>query len=253
MIRTDDASIEVISEGTGPVIVLLPSLGRDSEEFDPVAERIAAAGFRVLRPQPRGYGGSVGRMTALSLHSLAKDLAAVIQHEDSGPAILAGHAFGHFVAKMTAVDFPQLTRAVILIGAAQKTPDPEVKKSVEIATDPTQPEAERLKHLKLVFFAPGNDPTPWLSGFHTEVRGVEIFARDSTPQAEYWSAGTAPILDIQGADDPYRPLASRDELVKEFGAKRVKTVLVPHAAHALIVEQPRAVADAIISYARALK
>ena len=253
VIRTDDASIEVISEGTGPVIVLLPSLGRDSEEFDPVAERIAAAGFRVLRPQPRGYGGSVGRMTALSLHSLAKDLAAVIQHEDSGPAILAGHAFGHFVAKMTAVDFPQLTRAVILIGAAQKTPDPEVKKSVEIATDPTQPEAERLKHLKLVFFAPGNDPTPWLSGFHTEVRGVEIFARDSTPQAEYWSAGTAPILDIQGADDPYRPLASRDELVKEFGAKRVKTVLVPHAAHALIVEQPRAVADAIISYARALK
>ncbi|HEY4360148.1 MAG TPA: alpha/beta hydrolase [Bryobacteraceae bacterium] len=253
VIRTDEASIEVIAEGTGPIVVLLPSLGRDSEEFDPVAERVAAAGFRVLRPQPRGYGGSVGRMTALSLHDLAKDLAGVIRHENAGPAILAGHAFGHFVAKMTAVDFPELTRAVILIGAAQKTPNPDVKKSVEIATDPLQPEAERLKNLKLVFFAPGNDPAPWLSGFHTEVRGPEIFARDATPQAEYWSAGTAPILDIQGADDPYRPPASRDEMVKEFGAKRVKTVLIPHAAHALIVEQPRAVADAIIAYARGLK
>jgi pimeloyl-ACP methyl ester carboxylesterase len=253
VVRTDAASIEVISEGAGPLIVLLPSLGRDSEEFDPAAERIAAAGFRVLRPQPRGYGGSVGRMTALTLHDLAKDLAGVIQHENAGPAILAGHAFGHFVAKMTAVDFPQLTRAVILIGAAQKVPDPKVRESVAIATDPTQPEAERLKHLKLVFFAPGNDPTPWLTGFHSEVRGVEIFARDSTPQAEYWAAGTAPILDIQGADDPYRPPESRGELVKEFGAKRVSTVLIPHAAHAVIVEQPRAVADAIIQYAKGLK
>ena len=39
----------------------------------------------------------------------------MIEHENSGPAILARHAFGHFVGKMTAVDFPQLTRAVILI------------------------------------------------------------------------------------------------------------------------------------------
>jgi pimeloyl-ACP methyl ester carboxylesterase len=252
VIRTDEASIEIISEGSGPLIVLLPSLGRDSEEFDPAAERIAAAGFRVLRPQPRGYGGSVGKMTGITLHDLARDLAAVIQHENSGPAILAGHAFGHFVAKMTAVDFPKLTRAVILIGAAQKTPKAAVQQSVSIASDPTQPEAERLKHLKLVFFAPGNDPTSWLTGFHPEVRAAEIVARDATPQQEYWSAGAAPILDIQGAEDPYRPPESRNELVKEFGTKRISTVLIPHAAHAVIVEQPHAVADAIIAYARRL-
>ena len=85
------------------------------------------------------------------------------------------------------------------------------------------------------------------------MRAAEIVARDATPQQEYWAAGSAPILDIQGADDPYRPPASRGELVKEFGAKRVTTVLIPHAAHAVIVEQPRAVADAIINYARGLK
>jgi pimeloyl-ACP methyl ester carboxylesterase len=154
---------------------------------------------------------------------------------------------------MTAVDFPKLTRAVILIGAAQKTPKAEVQQSVSIASDPKQPEAERLKHLKLVFFAAGNDPTSWLTGFHTEVRAAEIVARDATPQQEYWSAGVAPILDIQGAEDPYRPPESRDELVKEFGAKRISTVLIPHAAHAVIVEQPNAVADAIIAYAKKLK
>ena len=53
VIRYGGVAIETIEEGQGPAIVLLPSLGRDSEEFDPVAERLAAAGFHVLRPQPR--------------------------------------------------------------------------------------------------------------------------------------------------------------------------------------------------------
>lgn len=253
LVHSDNVTIEVIAEGKGPVIVLLPSLGRDSEEFDPVAERLAKAGLRVLRPQPRGYGRSVGPMRNLTLHDLARDMAAVIRHENNGPAILAGHAFGHFVAKMTAVDTPELVRAVILIGAAQKHPDPEVQRSVAIATDPAQPEAERLRHLKLVFFAPGNNPTSWLTGFHEDVRAAEIVARDATPQAEYWAAGTAPILDIQGANDPYRPKASSYEMVKEFGAARVSVVVIPHAAHAIIVEQPRAVAEAVIRYAKSLK
>jgi pimeloyl-ACP methyl ester carboxylesterase len=252
VVRRDNVTIEVIAEGRGPLIVMLPSLGRDSEEFDPAAARIASAGFRVLRPQPRGYGKSAGPMEKLTLHDLARDVAAVIEHENAGPAVIAGHAYGHFVAKMTAMDFPKLARGVILIGAAQKNPDPEVQRSVAIATDPTQPEAERLKHLKIVFFAPGNDARPWLAGFHANVRAAEIIARDATPQKEYYAAGTVPLLDIQGEDDPYKPPSARNELIEEFGAKRVTVVRVPHAAHAIIVEQPRAVADAVIAWARKL-
>src|SRR6516164_4788771 len=181
IVRRQDVTIEVIAEGRGPLLVLLPSLGRDSEEFDPVAERVAAAGFRVLRPQPRGYGRSAGPMEKITLHDFARDMAAVIEHENAGPAILAGHAYGHFVAKMTAVDFPKLARGVILIGASQKKPDPDVQRSVAIASDPTQPEAERLAHLKRVFFAPGHDATPWLNGFHAAVQRAEVITRDSTP------------------------------------------------------------------------
>ncbi len=252
VIRRDNVRIEVIAEGRGPLLVLLPSLGRDSEEFDPAAEQLAAGGLRVLRPQPRGYGRSSGPMTGITLHDYARDVAAVIEHEQSGRAILAGHAFGHFVAKMTAVDFPQLTRAVILIGAAQKKPDPAVQRSVAIATDPAQPEAERLKALKHVFFASGNDPRSWLTGFHASVRNAEIIARDATPQSEYYSGGTVPMLDIQGAEDPYKPPSAANELVDEFGASRVTVVRIPHAAHAIIVEQPRAVSDAILTWVQRL-
>ena len=58
VVRHADVSIEVITEGRGPLILLRASLGRDADEFDPVAERIAAAGFRVVRPQPRGYAAA---------------------------------------------------------------------------------------------------------------------------------------------------------------------------------------------------
>jgi len=252
VIHRGNVAIDVIAEGRGPLLVLLPSLGRDSEEFHPAAQQLAAAGFRVLRPQPRGYGRSTGPMTGITLHDYAADVAATIEHEGGSPAILAGHAFGHFVAKMTAVDYPKLARAVILIGAARKTPDPAVQKAVAIATDPTQPEAERLKNLKFVFFAKGNDPTSWLTGFHASVRAAEIVARDSTPQSAYYAGGNVPILDIQGDEDPYKPPDSANELVNEFGAKRVTVVRVPHTAHAIIVEQPKAVADAIVKWTQQL-
>jgi pimeloyl-ACP methyl ester carboxylesterase len=250
-VRYENVTIAVIGEGRGPLIVLLPSLGRDSEEFDPVAKQIASAGFRVVRPQPRGYL-TTGPLQNITLHDLAKDVAKVIEHENSGPAILAGHAFGHFVAKMTAVDYPKLTRGVVLIAASQKKADPEVQRSTAIASDVTQPAPERLVRLQRVFFAPGHDASIWLKWFHPDVQRSEVIARDATPQQAYWSAGTAPLLDIQAESDPYRPPSSRNELIEEFGAKRMTTLLIPNGAHAVIVEQPIAVGDAIIAWAKAL-
>ena len=153
---------------------------------------------------------------------------------------------------MAAVDYPKLTRGVVLIAASQKNADPEVRASTAIATDMSQPASERLVRLQRVFFAPGHDASSWLKGFHPDVQKSEAIARDATPQKEYWSAGTAPLLDIQAESDPYRPTSSRNELIEEFGAKRMTTVLIPNAAHAVIVEQPAAVADAIIAWAKTL-
>jgi pimeloyl-ACP methyl ester carboxylesterase len=106
IVAYDNVRIEVIAEGSGPLVVLLPSRGRDSEDFDEIAAGIAKAGFRVLRPQPRGAGGSSGPMQGLTLHDFARDTAAVIQHEGGGPAIIVGHAFGNWVARMTAWTIP---------------------------------------------------------------------------------------------------------------------------------------------------
>lgn len=250
LVKHDNVVIETIVEGNGPLIVLLPSLGRDSEEFDPVAGDVARAGFRVLRPRPRGFGKSTGPMDRLTLHDLAKDIASVIESQNAGPAIVAGHAYGHFVAKMTATDFPKQVRAVALVAAAQKNIDPTVRAWLAIATNPKRPEAERVKYLQMVFFAPGHDPRIWLTGFNPVVQKSQEIARDATPQAVYWNAGTAPLLDIQAEFDPYRPRSTKDQLIEEFGSERVVVVVIPGASHALPVENPKATAEAIVAYAR---
>src|SRR5260370_18913691 len=118
--------IDVIVDGTGPLIVMLPSSGRDSEDFDDVAAGIAAAGFRVLRPQPRGIGRSVGPMQGITYHDFARDVAAVIEQQDGGDAVIVGHAFGNWIARMTAVDHRPFVRGIVLAAAAAKTIPPEL-------------------------------------------------------------------------------------------------------------------------------
>src|SRR6516165_9317415 len=98
LIRNNDVTIDLIAEGAGPLVVMLPSRGRDSEDYDEVAAGIARAGFRVLRPQPRGTGASTGPMQGVTLHDFARDVATVIEHERAGPAVIVGHAYGNWVA-----------------------------------------------------------------------------------------------------------------------------------------------------------
>ena len=75
IVSRGNVDIEVLSQGSGPVIVLLPSLGRSGGDYEVVAAMLAAEGFRVLRPQPRGMGRSRGPMNGLNMHDLAADVA----------------------------------------------------------------------------------------------------------------------------------------------------------------------------------
>jgi pimeloyl-ACP methyl ester carboxylesterase len=252
VVAYDNVRVEVIAEGAGPLVVLLPSRGRAAGDFDQVAAGIANAGFRVLQVQPRGAGRSSGPMKDQSLHDFARDTAAAIRHEGGGPAIIVGHAFGNWVARMTAVDHPQLVRGVAIVAAAAKAyPGFEGAKALSEAVkksgDPALPDAERLNYLRIAFFAPGSDASVWLKGWYPEVDEAQFAAGRATKQSEWWSGGTVPLLDLQAALDPFKPRAMMNETKEEFG-ERATIVVVPNASHALLPEQPAAVVDAIVTW-----
>lgn len=89
---------------------------------------------------------------------------------------------------------------------------------------------------------------------HEIVERPLVVARHVLPPylQEYWASGTAPLLDLQAASDPYRPRSTADELVNEFGRDRVTVVVIPDSSHAVPIEQPAAVADALVAWARTL-
>jgi pimeloyl-ACP methyl ester carboxylesterase len=258
IIRYDGVAIDVIIEGQGPAIVLLPSLARDSEDYDAVAEGLAAAGFRVLRPQPRGIGASTGPMTGISLHDFARDVAEVITQLGGGRAVVVGHAYGNWVARMTAVDHPDLVRGVVIAAAAAKQYPKELTAAINVAGDPTKAVPDRLAALRFAFFAPGNDPSIWLGGWHPEVRDAQRAAvlashgfYAAVKQSEWWSAGHAPLFELQAEQDPFKPADKRNEMKDEFGG-RVTVAVIPGASHALIPEQPQAVVKALVAWIKTL-
>ena len=253
-VRGGAVAIETIVEGSGSAIVMLPSNGRDGgADFDVVAARLATAGYTVLRPQPRGMMGLTGPMQGVSLHLLADDVAVVIQRLGAGRAVIVGHAFGHFVARMVAVDHPELVRGVVLAAAAASHWAPEIAATPLIAGDPTRPEPERLAALKLGFFAPDHDPAAWLQGWWPAAQTMEANSREKAgvQQSEWWSAGKAPLLELIPASDPFKPRDQWGEMAASYG-ERVTTVVIPDASHALFPEQPEKVAAAIIAWVATL-
>ena len=67
----------------------------------------------------------------------------------------------------------------------------------------------------------------------------------------YWGGGTVPLLDLQAEFDPFKPPEKREEMRQDFGA-RVSTALVRNASHALIPEQPHAVAQAVLAWMKSI-
>lgn len=258
LVKHDNVQIEVNAQGKGPVIVMLPSLGRSGRDYDQVAAYLVEQGFRVVRPEPRGIGRSRGPMDNLSVHDFARDVAAVVEHEQRGPVVVVGHAWGNFPARQLAVDRPDLVRGVVLAaasagkvppGSTEKPINAEMRQAIDGAGDPSLSEAQRLVYLRKAFFAPGNDPRLWLNGWHEATHEAESHARNTTPVDDYFAAGKAPILDLQGEADAVAPRRFSGVLKSMLG-DRVQVEVLKNAGHAMAPEQPKAMADAIGAFAR---
>ncbi len=247
-------TIEYLDQGAGPVIVMLPSLARSGRDYDDVAPRIIAKGYRVIRPEPRGIRGSHGPMENLSLHDFAGDVAAVLDQEKTGPIVVVGHAWGSQPARMLAANRPDLALAVVMAAAsagkllpgANEKPYSRLRAEIDGAGNPSLSDEERLICLQKAFFAPGHDPSSWLGGWFQEAHEAQSYARTNTPIDDYFSGGNSvPILDLQAEYDA----VVVPKIMKPFLGERVTEKVILNAGHSMAPEQPQAMCDAICEFA----
>ncbi|GAA4084525.1 alpha/beta hydrolase [Streptomyces shaanxiensis] len=108
-----DGDLAYRDEGTGDPVVLLHSGFADHRVFGDQIQALAAH-HRVIAPDVRGHGFSAN---ASRPFRWADDLAGLLRHLDTGPAVLVGLCMGAAVATDTALEYPELVRAVVVSGA----------------------------------------------------------------------------------------------------------------------------------------
>jgi pimeloyl-ACP methyl ester carboxylesterase len=251
LLDTGVARLELTSCGRGEhSVLLLPSLGRGSADFSALMTALAAAGWHALALNPRGIGASTGTLHEISLHDLAADAAAVIVARGGGAAHVVGHAFGHRIACCLAVDHPQRTRKLVLLGAGGRIEsDLEARSAFKrFLTEQLDASARRIA-MHTANFAAASDPTPWLEGWWPQTALAQIEAARRTPHEQWWESGSAEVLVVQGLEDRMAPPENGRALARALGA-RVRLVEVAGAGHALLPEQPARVASAIIEFLR---
>lgn len=102
-------------EGQGVPVVLVHGLGSHRRRWDPLAARLVDAGFRVVRPDLRGFGASEPSPDVYTVGDLAGDVASVVAEARLERFHLVGHSLGGMIAQQVALDGAEAIETLTLV------------------------------------------------------------------------------------------------------------------------------------------
>ncbi len=125
----------------GPFVTLITGGRRGFDEFVPLAEKVAAYGYRVLLHDRRNTGASDIKMAAEDVEEAvwADDLNELLVHLDAAPAFIGGSSSGARTALMFGLRHPQLAHGLLLLRvsggafAAERLPENYYNQFIRIA------------------------------------------------------------------------------------------------------------------------
>jgi epoxide hydrolase 4 len=115
-----DVRLHYVEAGEGPLIILLHGFPEFWYGWRLQIEPLAAAGFRVVAPDMRGYNLSSRPegVKAYDMERLTADIRGLIQERGARSALLVGHDWGGSVAWATAMTYPEVVDRLAILNAA---------------------------------------------------------------------------------------------------------------------------------------
>src|SRR4051794_22348467 len=103
--------------GSGPLVIFCHGFPESWYSWRSQIEAVAAAGFRAVAPDQRGYGQTSApeAIEGYDLCHLAGDVVGLVRSLGCGPAVIVGHDWGAPVAWTSALLRPDLFRGVVLL------------------------------------------------------------------------------------------------------------------------------------------
>lgn len=254
-------TIRYLAGGDGPPIVLVHGLGGSATNWVELTPLLAQR-HRVLAPDLPGHGGSEALAAVPGLDAFADRVAAVVLHEQAGPAPLVGHSLGGLVALRLALRYPELVSCLVLAGSAGLSTGRPLLRELLTAFTIIRPGrlAGRYRTLvgrspllrRIVFgFVSVADPAGltdaavegFLAGqlLHTDTASAWRALRQDDPREEL-DRVPVPVLVLWGAEDAQLPLADGFEYARRL---RAPLRTIAGCGHLLIGERPAACAHAI--------
>lgn len=138
--------MHALDEGHGPLVLFAHGFPETSHSWRHQLRAMAAAGFRAVAPDMRGYGQTEApvEVERYSVFDLVGDLVGLLDALEAAQAILVGNDWGSTVAWQAALMRPDRFRAVAAIGVPMMPAPP---------LPPTRlfPRTEEMEHYTLYF------------------------------------------------------------------------------------------------------
>jgi pimeloyl-ACP methyl ester carboxylesterase len=262
--RTLDSAglpIAVLQSGPadGPPALLVPGYTGSKEDFGPILDPLAAAGFAVTAIDLPGQFESPGlsHRSDYTPDHLATVVLAVA--DLLGPSVrLLGHSFGGLVARAAVIVAPHRFTSLVLLSsgpagisgrrrtrieqlepllATAGLPAVYAAMQATVAAEPgyVVPPAELADFLERRF----------LGGSPVMLQGMGEALRHETDRVAELVAARVPVLVVHGADDDAWAPATQRDMATRLAAEYV---VIPDAAHSAAVENPTATASALLDF-----
>jgi pimeloyl-ACP methyl ester carboxylesterase len=115
-VSANGTRLHVAEAGTGPLVLLLHGFPEFWWSWRRQLPALAAAGFRAVAPDLRGYGASDKPPRGYDAFTLAADVAGLIRALGERDAVVAGTDWGGFLGWSTAALHPQVVRRLVVLG-----------------------------------------------------------------------------------------------------------------------------------------
>jgi len=239
---------DILGDEAGPVVCMAHCLSFDSGVWAEQVPPLLAAGWRVLRLDMRGHGGSDAGPEDCTMSMLAQDAASILDALDISKVHFVGVSIGGMIGQVFGIEHSERVLSLMLCGTAPKALDggmeqlwtPRFEAIAQAGS--LEPLADATMERWVTDAFRERRPERWLQVHRTVCntspsgyRGGAL-AIDTFDVLDRLPAITAPTLVLCGDGDTGTPPAGNRQIAEAI--PRARYVELPNARHTPMVEYP---------------